>query len=106
MFRSVHPITPGLTSKRVSSDAVLSGENSDLLKKDLRDNRFVRCSKCHFICHLDRDMRAPDGSKAEDGIDITSNTYSTVDPSGGTRDQADPTVTNGCPMCGSYMYGD
>lgn len=53
-------------SRDIRSDAVHSGRNTDL--DDLRDDRYVRCSKCGFICHLDRDKRSVRGSREGNGI--------------------------------------
>ena len=51
---------------QIDSDAVNTGRNRDL--STLRDDRYVRCSKCGFICHLDRDRRSRRGSREGDGI--------------------------------------
>jgi len=52
--------------ERIDSNAVNYGRNPDL--DDLKDDRYVRCSKCGFICHLDRDKRGVRGSKEGNGI--------------------------------------
>ncbi len=103
MFRSTHPIDPQkIKTGRVRSEAVLSGRNNE--HQALKDNRYMRCSKCGFICHMDRDMRSMRSAHIGDGVDLTTNTYTSTDPDGGTQSQADPTVTSGCPLCGSMLY--
>ena len=44
----------------INSDAINSGLNYD--KGTWIDNRYVRCARCGFICHLDRDMHSTEGS--------------------------------------------
>lgn len=34
----------------------------------LKDSGFVRCARCGFVCHKDRDSRAPEGSRRGEGI--------------------------------------
>lgn len=36
----------------------------------LRDDRFVRCRKCGFICNTDRDRHANSGSRLGTGVRI------------------------------------
>ena len=101
--------------RQIRSDAVHHGRNSD--GGAYKDDRYVRCSRCNFICHLDRDQRAPEGSRLGWGIsyedqkdieyvDTTSWTFI----SGGnvelvnTRGVVDPVVKAGCPQCGTYLY--
>lgn len=88
-----HPI-PG-RKKEYHSKAINDGLNKDI--SDNRDDRYVRCKQCGYLCNLDRDNRAPEGSQAGDGIDLTE-TY-------GTESRINPTVTEGCPFCGSLLYG-
>lgn len=48
---------------RIRSDAVSYGRNSDIIP----DN-YVRCSRCGFVCDLNRDSQAPYGSRAGWGL--------------------------------------
>ena len=50
----------------VYSDAVHHGRNFDL--GAYKDDRYVRCNNCGFMCQLDRDKTAPKGSRLGDGI--------------------------------------
>jgi hypothetical protein len=43
-----------------------SGLNRDL--GPYRDDSYVRCAYCGFMCNKDRDSRAPYGSRTGDGI--------------------------------------
>jgi len=104
MFQNVHP--DGNKSKPLGSRSVNYGRNSENV--GLRDDRYVRCSKCGFMCHLDRDARAPRGSSAGDG-----NTYTTTEGWGsnnwgmsvwGDIGDVDPVTQAGCPFCGTYLY--
>ena len=56
--------------RRIDSDAVNSGRNADLAASD--DTRYVRCRRCGFICHLDRDIRGQRGSKQGNGVRIST----------------------------------
>ena len=76
-------------SGEVYSDDVRYGRNASTTPLD--DRRYVRCKHCGFICHLDRDARAPRGSRAGDGI---------------TYDDGDPVVNMGCPFCGCLLYDE
>jgi hypothetical protein len=80
---------------KIDSDAVNNGKNNDL--GTWKDNRYVRCSRCGFPCHLDRDTKEPKGSRSGWGI---TNTI----VSGLTATVYDPLVTGGCPQCGTYLY--
>lgn len=90
-------------SRRILSEAVHTGRNAEHVK--LRDDRYVRCSHCGFICHLDRDRREPDGSRAGSGVEIHYGSWG----SGAWGDMpwgggGDPQVKSGCPFCGSLKY--
>ena len=115
---------------QVPSDRVGYGLNRDT--GVWRDDRYYRCAKCGHVCHLDRDQRAPDGSRLGYGVDLASNTfhsYATGHMSGersagwgipalNTGDTStgsiwsstvavvriNPVVTKGCPFCGSYRF--
>lgn len=80
------------TSIPIKSTAVHTGRNRDISTWD--DDRYVTCSNCGFICHLDRDVRAQRPSRVGDGI-----THTDI---GITPD--DPTVSMGCPFCGKLDY--
>jgi len=98
---------------KINSSAVHYGRNIDL-NPSRRDDRYVRCTKCGFICHLDRDRRAPCGSKIGDGIryvdlgvlyDSSSTLYEAEDTTyNGLTGVADPVVFKGCPQSGSLLY--
>lgn len=77
------------------SRAVNTGLNQD--KDTLRDDRYVRCKQCGYLCHLDRDIKGHKYSQLGDGNDYDDSTY-------GDDDRADPTTDSGCPFCGSYLY--
>jgi len=53
-------------SKTIRSEAVHSGMNLDV--GDYKDDRQVRCGRCGFICNVDRDLHANDGSRIGWGI--------------------------------------
>jgi hypothetical protein len=102
----------------VPSDAVEHGRHAE--HKARRDKRYYRCNRCGFVCHLDRDVRLPYGSRAGQGIthpeivaydggpDATPVEYDGLDSEGrrvsydGYR--SDFTITGGCPLCGSFLY--
>lgn len=52
--------------RSIKSDAVYHGRNAEYSKYD--DRRYVRCSRCGFICNLDRDDHLPRGSHAGWGL--------------------------------------
>lgn len=101
----------------IDSDRVGYGKNRDL--GTWRDDRYVRCSRCGFICHLDRDSRSRDGDRRgwgikfeqsvanegwfEDGWFSSSSNGWFV---GGDvqSNVIDPVVTGGCPQCGTFLY--
>ena len=103
---------------RIDSDEVRYGRNAETAVP--KDSSYVRCSRCGFMCSIDRDIRAPYGSKLGQGIshpeivqydggpDSTPVDYDGEDSEGrrvsydGYR--SDFTVTGGCPFCGSYTY--
>ena len=104
----------GLTrGSRILSDAVHSGRNFD--KGSRKDDRYVRCSRCGWICHLDRDMHIKEGAKVGWGSSYTG-TYSNIDwDDSGTlwadtlvswdgNSKFDEKVTGGCPNCGTFLY--
>ena len=72
----------------IRSDAVYHGRNVDK-----ESDRYVRCSRCGFLCKIGRDISAPEGSKVGWGItntsyDVVHTEYndSTVNYTGGSED--------------------
>ena len=53
--------------RRIKSDRVYFGLNADP-HSAYPDDRHVRCSRCGFISHLDRDVRGHDGDKSGWGL--------------------------------------
>lgn len=51
---------------RIHSDAIHYGLNYD--KGSLKDERYVRCRRCGFMCHLDRNRHSHAGSREGDGV--------------------------------------
>lgn len=92
----------------IYSEAVNHGLNHD--KGTYKDNRYIRCGRCGWVCHLDRDTRERDGSTIGYAITYVSMAYDTdyqYDAPlvyNGTRPLYDPQVTGGCPQCGTLMY--
>ena len=107
-------------ARRIPSKAVKYGLNMDIPNRGLNDDRFVRCKHCEFICSLDRDMQAPRGSRAGNGVSLPS--ISEYDDSAVTYDGTDDNWTDnkrtydggmndfkisaGCPKCGCLMYAE
>lgn len=79
--------------KWIKSKAVHSGRNFDT--SSYKDDRYVRCSRCGWICQLDREARHPYGSRAGWGLKYEDTAASDVD---------DPKVISGCPQCGTFLY--
>lgn len=94
----------------VPSKAVHSGRNPDLGAR--RDDRYVRCAKCGFINHLDREVHLPEGSRA--GYGFTYGAEIDMDSSSVTFDSTSvhfdgyyidrETYVGGCRLCGTYLY--
>ena len=92
----------------IRSKAIKYGRNRDL--STYRDDAYVRCARCGFVCHLDRDHRGRNGDRTGYGIAYTK--Y------GGWFDsdadgwflcdwfdvETEPEVTSGCPQCGTLLY--
>lgn len=55
--------------ERVRSDAIYRGRNFD--HGAFKDDRYVRCPRCKFVCNLDRHLHAPRDSKLGYGITYT-----------------------------------
>jgi hypothetical protein len=91
----------------INSDGINHGINKD---KGLNDHRYVRCARCGWICHLDRDSRDIEGSGSGQALVYTSMAYNTDYMYNaplvynGTRALYDPVVTGGCPQCGTLLY--
>ena len=88
----------------LKSDYVSSGQNAE--NAPLKDNLYQRCQQCGFICHPDRDLRMPEGSRSDPGISITERTtwgddYGGIPWGGNTEDIE---ITAGCPLCGSLSW--
>lgn len=92
MFQNVHPKGYG---KNIRSDSVRSGRNAEYTK--LSDTGYRECQFCGFMCHRDRDKKGNVYSHDGSGTTLTT-TY-------GTGGRIDPTVTAGCPQCGSFLWG-
>lgn len=97
----------------IRSDRVGWGRNRDL--GTWRDDRFVRCSRCGWICHLDRDSRSKEGDRRGWGVNFVTTTdnqrwfqdgwfqdFGWFGLQGGR--EVDPLVVGGCPQCGTYLY--
>jgi hypothetical protein len=98
-----------MPNQPIRSDAVHYGRNKDL--GTWRDDRYIRCARCGFVCHLDRDNPAPKGSKLGWGMDYATTTYTTTNDKMDSKhtgyttaeNRIDPTRTGGCPSCGTYL---
>ena len=66
-----------IMSRRIYSRAVHTGRNAEHVTH--KDNRYVTCSNCGFICHLDRDIHASRNSRVGDGRTIVDATHYTYD---------------------------
>ena len=102
----------------IDSDEIRTGRNAE--NNVPRDSRYIRCSRCGWMCNTDRDIRAPYGSKTGEGVtreqvvqydgapDTTPVEYDGEDEDGRrvTYDghRSDFTITGGCPFCGSYTF--
>lgn len=99
-------------SKSIYSESVNYGQNKETPK--YRDDRYVRCARCGWINHLDRERRAPEGSKIGWGINYQTTGVigydevtvgyddSLVEYDG--RTISDPVVISGCSQCGTLLY--
>ena len=88
-FKNVHP-TPSAGRSFRGVDIPPSGSN------DGRESKYVRCKQCGFICNRDR-ISIGSGWGNETTTPITT-------IAGGTANAVDPTVTAGCPFCGSSEF--
>ena len=97
-------------SRPIHSTEVRTGRNIDL--GTYRDSRYIRCGKCGFINHLDREVHLPEGSRA--GYGFTYGDEITMDSSTITFDSSTvhfdgyyidrETYVGGCRFCGTYLY--
>jgi len=101
MFKNVHPTIGRNHTGPVQSKAVNYGRNLD--NTVYSDDKYVRCRQCGFMCHLDRDMKAPDGSMIGDGIAQGDTLLSSAVAVGDTTVSVDSTT--GFASSGSaYIY--
>ena len=66
------------------------------LKVEGDDAKFVRCKQCGFVVNRDINSRGS-GYGNESTSSITT-------IAGGTANAKDPSITGGCPLCGSSEY--
>ncbi len=114
--------------QRIPSKAVHHGYHFD--QDAFRDDMNVRCSRCGFICNLERDLRSHPGGYEGWGTTMTKQTTTGYDPqhpftvitwnsnkwtwdsasvtwdspAAPTETNYDPLVTCGCPQCGVLLY--
>jgi len=97
--------------RRIYSDTVGHGINFD--KGDYPDNKFVRCSRCGWICNIDRDPGMREGSSSGWGMRYPTDgtlfddpvlSYDDVKTNYDGSNINDPVVKGGCPQCGTYLY--
>jgi hypothetical protein len=95
----------------IESEAVSSGRNQD--RGSRKDNEFIRCSRCRFICQISRDPRAPYGSRQGWGTETKlsgSTDYNDYyvkynqDDIEYDNGSLDSEVRSGCPQCGTFLY--
>lgn len=80
----------------IKSKAINYGWNPDTVA--FRDDRYVRCSRCGFPNHLDRQARAQERERIGWGTNMVSQTAGTA------RTIYDPVVSAGCAQCGTLLY--
>ena len=114
----------------IPSKAIQHGYHYD--QAAYRDNMQVRCSRCGFICNLDRDLRSHPGGYESWGYNFTDDSvYSTYGPVNSGTVQAqnfgtgtytdtsgnttytnvvnsitDPVISAGCSQCGTLLYNN
>jgi len=96
MFREVHPDRGVI---HVDSDAVNQGWNAE--NATYSDDRYVKCSKCGFTCHLDKDRRSTYGSRLGIGTVQPSTQLNGALTAGGTTVTVDSTTGFPTPSSGS-----
>jgi len=52
--------------RRIFSEPVRHGRNFD--RGEYKDDAYIKCSKCGFICNTQRDQYAPEGSRVGWGV--------------------------------------
>ncbi len=77
--------------RHIKSKRIGYGRNAE--NTGYRDDKYVKCWNCGFVCQTQRDARAKRGSTEGDGIEIT-----------GAGEDTDVTIDAGCPMCGCLTY--
>jgi len=96
--------------RRIRSRPVTRGLNFD--KGKWHDDSFMRCSRCGWLCNLDRDVHYNSGDHVGWGIDYTplvvhydtlALNYDSDFPYDGPVVE-EPIVTAGCPQCGTFLY--
>jgi uncharacterized C2H2 Zn-finger protein len=83
----------------IRSDTIKYGANAENVK--YADNRYVRCSRCGYICHSDRDHSEPLGSHAGWGTVQPNTTLNGTVSVGATT--INVVSTTGFPSTG-YIY--
>ncbi len=101
--------------RRINSKAIHRGRHAD--QGTLKDDRYLKCTRCGFVCHLDRDQSASRGSTLGAGVKYPEK--ATFDQLGVTFDGEDDNwgcgmgfdgrrndlkVEQGCPLCGTFLY--
>jgi hypothetical protein len=86
----------------INSEAVYHGRNQDT--GAYKDDRYVRCDRCGFVCHLDRDHKEPEGSKLGWGSIQPSTTLDGAVTAGDTTINVDSTSGFTTPSDTEYIY--
>ena len=55
-----------VSKRRIYSEPVRSGRNFD--RGEYKDDAYIKCSKCGFVCNTQRDQNAPQGSRVGWGL--------------------------------------
>jgi len=95
MFKDVHPTSTG--GKKVFRGK----DKQDRAGVKGNESRWVRCRHCGFAVDTERHPRGEQG--VENSISSTTSSY-THPITGETLYYGDPTVSAGCPLCGSRDY--
>lgn len=87
----------------IRSDRVGHGINKDI--STWRDDHYVRCARCGFVCHRDRDIRGHEGDRTGWGQTIPSTALASAVAIGDTTITVDS--DDGFPSSGYiYIYAD
>ena len=112
---------------RIKSKAIQQGYHFD--QGSYRDDMYVRCARCGFICNLDRDLRSHPGGYEGWGYNVVTtqpaitinyvideNGHIVIDDLGNPlidsvitpnqRTVVDPVVNAGCAQCGTLLYNN